>query len=152
MRWSCKSCNFRTSTRLELLKHYRLKHLHTRSLPCLYSDCLCSFKGWGALKTHLSRDHPEPEQLGQIVSFSCLVCNLCGFHTEKQYFEHLRTHLKKHKTIQCVFKRCDYSIFIYLQLLPHIKVGSMLLTAWRILSKLYSRRFQVRQQMMIVHW
>jgi len=119
MKCSCKSCNFRTSTRLELLKHYRLKHLHTRSLPCLYSDCPCSFKGWGALKTHLFRDHPEPEQLGQIVSFSCLVCNLCGFHTEKQYFEHFGTHLKKHETIQCVFKVCDYSTYTYTTFASH---------------------------------
>ena len=49
---------------LELLKHYRLKHLHTgqgRSLPCLYSECPCSFKGWGALHTHLSKDHTQTD-------------------------------------------------------------------------------------------
>lgn len=29
MRWSCKNCNFKASKRLELLTHYRLKHLHS---------------------------------------------------------------------------------------------------------------------------
>lgn len=122
MRWSCKNCEFRASKRLELLKHYRLKHLHTgqgRSLPCLYSDCPCSFKGWGALRTHLSRDHTPTEQFEQIVSFSCLVCHLSSFHTERQYFEHLGAHLKKHETLHCVFKDCDYSTNIYSTFASH---------------------------------
>ena len=78
MRWSCKHCNFTTSKRLQLIKHYRLNHLHSgqgRSIPCLYSDCPCSFKSWSALHTHLSRYRTQTEQLGQILSFSCLVCN-----------------------------------------------------------------------------
>lgn len=98
MRWSCKKCSFRTSKRLALLKHYQLKHLHSgkcQSLPCLYSDCPCTFKRWGALRSHLSRDHYRTEKVGQIVSFLCLVCNSCSFHTERQYFEHLGAHLKK---------------------------------------------------------
>lgn len=83
MRWSSKC--------LELIKHYRLKHSHTsqdRSLPWLYSDCPCLFKNWGALHAHLSRNHTQTQQSGQIVSFSCLVCNSCSFNTERQYFEH----------------------------------------------------------------
>lgn len=120
MRWSCKNCTFRTSKRLELLKHYRLKHLHTgRALPCLYSDCPCSFKGWGALRTHLSRDHTQTEKLEQTVSFSCLVCNSSNFHTERQYFEHLGVHLKKHETVHCVFKDCDYITNIYSTFASH---------------------------------
>ena len=122
MRWTCKRCNFRSSKRLELIKHYRLKHPHTsqgRSLPCLYSDCPCLFKSWGALHAHLSRNHTQTQQLGQIVSFSCLVCNSCSFNTEKQYFEHLGTHLKKHETVNCVFKDCDYSTNIYSTFASH---------------------------------
>ncbi len=122
MRWSCKICSFRSSKLLDLLKHYRLKHLHTgqgRSLPCLYSDCPCSFKGWGALRTHLSRDHTQSEQSGQIASFSCLVCNSCSYHTERQYFEHLGVHLKKHETVHCVFKDCDYNTNIYSTFASH---------------------------------
>ncbi|XP_049330682.1 uncharacterized protein LOC111195788 isoform X1 [Astyanax mexicanus] len=120
MLWFCKICDFRASKRLELLKHYRLKHLHSNqghSLPCLYSNCHCSFKGWGALRAHLSRDHTQSEHLGQNV-FSCLICNSC-FHTERQYFEHLGAHLKKHETVNCVFKDCDYSTNIYSTFASH---------------------------------
>jgi len=44
----------------------------------LYSDCPCSFKAWGALCAHLSIDHTQTEQPGQVVSF--LLCILlCRF-------------------------------------------------------------------------
>lgn len=121
MRWLCKNCDFSSPKRLELLKHYRLKHLHQgRSLPCLYSDCPCLFKGLGALRTHLCRDHAQAqEHLGQTISFSCLVCNSSSFHTERQYFEHLGTHLKKHETVHCVFKDCEYSTNIYSTFASH---------------------------------
>ena len=56
---------------------------------------------------HICREIIQTQQSGQIVLFSCLVCNLCSFNTEKQYFEHLGIHLKKHKTVNCVFKDCD---------------------------------------------
>lgn len=118
MRWSCKKCNFRSSKHLELIKHYRLKHPHT-SQGRLYSDCPCLFKNWGALHAHLSRHHTQTQQAGQIVSFSCLVCNSCSFNTERQYFKHLGTHLKKHETVNCVFKGCDYSTNIYSTFVSH---------------------------------
>ena len=40
-------------------------------------------------------------------------------NTEKQYFEHLGTHLKKHKTVNCVFKDSDYSTNIYSTFASH---------------------------------
>lgn len=67
----------------------------------------------------MSRDHTQTEQLGQSVSFSCLVCNSYRFHTERQYFEHLAAHLKKHETVHCVFKDCDYSTNIYSTFASH---------------------------------
>lgn len=122
MSWTCKYCKFETSKRIELLKHYRLKHPHTGqgwSVPCLYLDCPCSFRGWGPLRAHLSRHHTQTEQLRQTVSFSCLVCNLFSCHTERQYFEHLGVHLKKHETVHCVFRDCDYSTNIYSTFASH---------------------------------
>ncbi|KAI2646971.1 Zinc finger protein 423 [Labeo rohita] len=92
MSWPCKYCKFETSKHLELLKHYRLKHPHTGQgclVPCLHLNCPCSFKGWGALRAHLCRDHAQPQQLSQTVSFSCLVCNSFNCHTGSQFFEHI---------------------------------------------------------------
>ena len=67
----------------------------------------------------MSRNHTQTQKSGQIVSFSCLVCNLCSFNTERQYFEHLGTHLRKHETVNCVFKDCDYSTNIYSNFASH---------------------------------
>lgn len=35
------------------------------------------------------------------------------FSTEKEYFEHLRQHLKKQETVSCVFKNCSFKTNIY---------------------------------------
>lgn len=71
---------------------------------------------WGA---HLSRDHAQPQQLSQTVSFSCLVCNLFNCHTERQFLEHIGVHLKKHETVHCVFKDCAYSTNIFSTFASH---------------------------------
>lgn len=138
MRWLCKNCDFGASKRLDLLKHYRLKHFHTgrgRSVPCLYTDCPCLFKSWGALRTHLSRDHIPAQGSKDIVLFSCLVCRPSSqsFHTERQYFEHLGTHLKIFKLF-IVFSKVVPIALIYIQLLFCIKVGNTILTALKILK------------------
>ncbi|KAK6479283.1 hypothetical protein HHUSO_G19991 [Huso huso] len=115
MRWLCKICSFVTSRKTELLKHYRLRHGHSQSLPCLYTNCLCSFKTWSALKSHLSRQHATDQSVrpGEVLSFKCEICNSCSFSTEKNYFEHLGIHLKKHETLVCVFEKCNFSTNVY---------------------------------------
>lgn len=46
------------------------------------------------------------------------MCKLC-FHTERQYFEHLGGHLKKHETVPCVFQDCDYKTNVYTTFRSH---------------------------------
>lgn len=116
MNWLCKICNFTSSKRLDLLKHSRLQHGHfgrNQSISCLHSDCPCTFRTWGALRTHLSRHHSQTTKPGHLLSFTCLVCNLCCFDNERQYFEHIGSHLKRFETVPCVFKGCDYKTNIY---------------------------------------
>lgn len=116
MNWLCKICNLTTSKWLDLLKHYTLKDGHFgqhQSIPCLHSDCPCTIMTWGALQKHLSRYHQQTANPGHLLSFTCLVCNSCCFHTERQYFEHLGGHLKKSETVPCVFRDCDYKTNIY---------------------------------------
>ncbi|XP_019222728.1 uncharacterized protein LOC109204936 isoform X1 [Oreochromis niloticus] len=111
MNWKCKLCNFTTTKRLDLLKHIRLIHGHfgrVHSIPCLHADCPCTVKPWGALRTHLSRHHSQSSQPGNILSFTCIVCNSWSFDNERQFFEHLGGHLKKFETVPCVFEDCDY--------------------------------------------
>lgn len=82
------------------------------SLYPAYSDCPSASKSLNSLHAHLSRDHCQTN-LGETVLFLCLICNISAFHTERQYFEHIGVHLKKHETVHCVFKNCDYSTNIY---------------------------------------
>lgn len=49
----------------------------------------------------------------EILSFCCQFCNEGTFSTEKEYFEHLRQHLKKQETVTCVFKNCNFKTNIY---------------------------------------
>lgn len=116
MDWPCKICKFATSTKEELMKHYRLRHIPSvQPLPCPYLDCFCSFKSWGSLKSHISRKHSTHSTVrtSEILSFCCQFCNVGTFSTEKEYFEHLRQHLKKQETVSCVFKNCSFKTNIY---------------------------------------
>lgn len=112
MDWLCKICKFATPTKDELLKHYRLRHIPAgQHLPCPHLDCFCSFTSWGSLKSHISRKHSTHltrARTSEILSFFCQLCNVGTFSTEKEYFEHLRQHLKKQETVTCVFKNCNF--------------------------------------------
>ena len=119
-------CKCATPTKDELLKHYRLCHIHGgQPLPCPYLDCFCfcpyldcfcSFKSWGSLKSHISRKHSTHStglRTSEILSFCCQFCNVDTFSTVKEYFEHLRQHLKKQETVTCVLKNCNFKSNIY---------------------------------------
>ena len=117
MDWECKLCKFESSTQTVLLKHYRLHHGHGgERLACIHQDCFCSFKTWGSLRSHLSRKHSHETQekvrSAESLSFACQSCT-SAISTEKEFFEHLGRHLKKHETVTCVFKNCNFSTNIY---------------------------------------
>ncbi|XP_033991703.1 uncharacterized protein LOC117487157 [Trematomus bernacchii] len=118
-RWVCKTCSFESNKRTGLLKHYRLKHVNggrCNSVPCLYTDCPCSFKTFNALRAHLSREHTESVTPG--LSFNCLLCN-SSFHSERIYLEHLGSHLRRFEVVACVFKDCSFSTNIYSTFVTH---------------------------------
>ncbi len=122
MKWSCKTCRFEADTRTELLKHYRLRHgmvSRGQTVPCLYKDCPCSFKTFNALNIHLSRQHPKAVTTKEILSFSCVLCSSACFDSERQYFEHLGSHLRKSEVVACVFKNCTFSSNIYSTFASH---------------------------------
>lgn len=110
MKWTCKICKFGTPKKTDLLKHYRLRHGHDEYLPGLYWDCYCSFKTWGSLRTHVSRNHETRKEtmLTEVFSFKCPCCFLSTISTEREYFEHITRHLKKQETVSCVFENCSF--------------------------------------------
>ncbi len=67
----CKLANLPTV----LLKHYKFRHYQGRSWlhPCLYIDCVCTFKTVGELKTHLTRSHKHTTAVTDHLNlnFSC---------------------------------------------------------------------------------
>ena len=112
MGWQCKLCTFEDSSKGELLKHYLVKHGtygRSYSVPCLHLSCPCSFKTWGALRTHLSRSHnsQETEECEGVQSFGCKICD-SFYPSTKDYFHHINSHLKRHETIECAFSGCDF--------------------------------------------
>lgn len=117
MGWQCKICQSLSTTRGNLLKHYRLQHAtfgRAQPQPCLHEGCPCTFKTQSALRTHLSRYHAAEEspRPGITTTFKCLVCSAyCP--TEKDYFHHIGNNLKSHETVFCVFKGCDFRTNIY---------------------------------------
>lgn len=117
MNWICKFCTFSSANQRSIIRHYKLKHGHyNRScpLPCIYNDCVCSFKTQVALKNHLLKHESVVHQSQPAVvahgSQSNVVthrlkCELCDFSepcTLKQYFVHLGSHLKSKETINFI--------------------------------------------------
>ncbi|KAK0150746.1 hypothetical protein N1851_008152 [Merluccius polli] len=95
-------CKFETPRKTELLKHYRLRHVHSgHFLPCLYWECYCSFKTWASFKSHMSRSHSSHETVkaNDFLSFKCPCCTSSTISTEREYFEHIGRHLKKQETV-----------------------------------------------------
>ncbi|XP_051526338.1 uncharacterized protein LOC127424872 isoform X1 [Myxocyprinus asiaticus] len=120
MQWKCKYCVFACEKRALLLKHYHIKHgsyTRTTPIPCLHTDCLCSFKSFNALKVHLTRNHSQHVDTEQTsgsketpLIFHCEFKEPC---TESLFFSQLRQHLKKNEKVQCPYKDCNFESRIY---------------------------------------
>ena len=121
MIWKCKLCAASYTSRIQLFRHYRLQHSHysrISPLPCLYTDCICTFQTLNALSTHLSRYHTaQPssctEQSQGPVLFKCPLCTFQQPFSNSALFSHLRKHLKNHLTVTCPYKDCSYSTNVY---------------------------------------
>ena len=116
MGFECKLCKFETSTQTGLLRHYRLRYVRGERLPCIHQDCFCSFKTWGSLRSHPSRQHSHEAQQSvrsETISFTCQCCSTSAISTERELFEHLGRYLKKFESVVCVFKNCNFSTNIY---------------------------------------
>ncbi len=107
-------CNISLSTRYELLKHFRLKHIHYgRRYPCIYPDCPRTFTSWKNLLSHTYQTHRKPTAHAQVTTFLCQRCGCKELLTEKEYFIHINQHLKQYETITCMFEGCTFQTNIY---------------------------------------
>ncbi|KAL6458608.1 hypothetical protein MHYP_G00320800, partial [Metynnis hypsauchen] len=121
MRWKCKLCTYVTNNRRKILGHYRSSHCHYGGrvpVPCIYSDCVCSFKSHKALGMHVKQ---HGFSSGENVNFR-VRCLLCAFNqpaTLKQYFCHLNTHLRNKETVTCPFNGCTFKSKVYSSFTSH---------------------------------
>lgn len=123
MDWKCKLCSVSLDTHGKLFRHYQLHHNHysrVSPLPCLYSDCICTFQSFNAVKAHLSRFHRDAERInvtGDSQSghtfFTCPLCGTKQIFSEASLFSHLRSHLRNHEVVVCPYSNCSYSTNAY---------------------------------------
>lgn len=116
--WKCKICGITVSARSKLLKHHRLQHRHygrSQRYSCTYSDCPCSFKTWNALLIHLSRNHASRSGVNdkRRSTFSCHLCACSNLASEREYFVHINSHLKRNETVHCMFSGCNFQSNVY---------------------------------------
>ncbi|KAL4006537.1 all-trans-retinol 3,4-desaturase [Sarotherodon galilaeus] len=116
--WTCKSCSLELSSRYVLLKHFRQAHGHIRGVsrfPCPYSDCPCSFTTWTKLLNHTYKNHSEQttQNKSEQSIFQCPICSRREYISERNFFQHINTHLRRHQTVQCLFKNCEFETNIY---------------------------------------
>lgn len=103
---------------MEILPEQHSHYSRISPLPCLYTDCICTFQTLNALSTHLSRYHTaQPssctEQSQGPVLFKCPLCTFQQPFSNSALFSHLRKHLKNHETVTCPYKDCSYSTNVY---------------------------------------
>ncbi len=109
----CKYCKFSHSDTEVLVKHYRLRHGQGHkgtNWPCLYPDCVCSFRTQGALKSHLSRCHTSRTIRQVSLSFKCVLRCLKNVFSLQTFSNSHNSHLRKHETVRCPFAGCEYKV------------------------------------------
>ncbi|KAL2089329.1 hypothetical protein ACEWY4_014017 [Coilia grayii] len=116
--WVCKVCGLSLLSRFELLKHWKLKHGHQVNRfrhPCPYSNCPCTFRLWNSLLRHVYRSHKAQNSLKTSTSskFCCQLCTTQEFTNEHEYFRHVNEHLRKHESVTCMFKGCEFNTNVY---------------------------------------
>ncbi|XP_041863678.1 uncharacterized protein LOC121653945 [Melanotaenia boesemani] len=104
----CRRCGFISSSQEGLLRHHQLRHKKETLWPCVFSDCVCTFKTPGALKSHLTRSHCRSEKREETATFFCELCEFREICTQRTFFTHLGHHLKNQETVHCPFLHCDF--------------------------------------------
>lgn len=123
MVWKCKLCAFSSALKIQLLRHYRLSHSQYSSvspLPCLYSNCACTFSTFNSLKVHLSRIHSDirvasgnSHELNINQAFHCPICEFRQPFVEREMLTHLRAHLRQKEVVPCPFRGCNFKTNVY---------------------------------------
>lgn len=116
--WNCTDCDISVGRTYELLKHLRLIHGHygrKYRYPCTYTDCPCTFTSWKSLMSHTYKAHAKKAtpKSSDLSNFQYQLCKCKELSTEREYFLHIRAHLKRHETVPCAFVGCTFQTNVY---------------------------------------
>lgn len=107
-----KVCDISLSTRYELLKHFRLKHIHYGS-KCHFVGR--SWKLEEPFESHISNTQEATNSTCSVnyILMSDVMCGCEELSTEKEYFIHTNQHLRQYENITCMFEGCTFQTNIY---------------------------------------
>lgn len=150
MKWTCKYCTsilFHTTKKEVIIQHYKLKHGHhgrTCPLPCIYQECVCSFRTRAALKRHLLGHHEKSvDNVNTRVK-----CNHCSFSEAcnlKLYFSHLGIHLKNNETVHCPFQDCSFQTRVFSMFASHRSRSHRLHTSGHFKADFHAKSKRLRR-------
>jgi hypothetical protein len=80
-------------------------------LPCLYPNCVFPFRAIYSMTSHLSRYHPDNNQLPTLSTQEYLQCLNCGTLncSVQALICHLRMHARRHETVVCPVIGCNFT-------------------------------------------
>lgn len=113
----CRYCKYSTLQQDLLFKHTRLHHWQPGrgSFPCLYPECIYSFKTTGALKTHLWRIHSKSNKPTVNATFCCELCEFKDVCSQAAFLRHLGRHLQSWGFLYLAGYFEDCSDFLFVQ-------------------------------------
>ena len=117
MKWSCKFCSFATYNEKTIVNHYKDSHGRgRRGFSCIYPNCLTVFQTHVDFAQHLKEHKKGSNPVAKIR------CELCAFSAPtniKQYFLHLKRHLRNRETVNCPFAGCSFKSRVFSTFTAH---------------------------------
>ncbi len=126
----CKFCKFHHTDKAVLLKHLCLHHRGEAAWPCIHTDCVCTFRTVGSLKSHLCRVH-KTVQRQYNATFYCWLCEFKDICSKKQILIHLHHHLRNKEAVCCPFLGCSFKTNHINSFSGHIHSWTKLLVPFR---------------------
>jgi len=109
MDWNCKYCGFVCKSRSRIFSHYTVQHFHharRSQFPCVYKDCLQTFRKVKSLSSHLTRFH-DVKNSTTFLQLKCVDCT-ATVSSLKDFFRHQRRHIDTNEFVGCPYAHCAF--------------------------------------------
>ncbi len=117
MKWSCKFSNFATYNEKTIVSHYKDTHGHgVRGLSCIYPNCLTVLKSHVDFAKHI-KEHKKGSN--PVAKLCCELCTFSAPANIKQYFLHLKRHLRTRETVNRPFVGCSFKSRVFSTFTAH---------------------------------